>query len=335
MSIFEESTSYRPFKYPWAVREAKRHSIEMHWHEDQVELQDDLRQWHTKGGLATKNVSHEVNKYIVSQTLNLFTELDKTVGEGYTKLLPYVKNNEIRTLLMTIAAREVIHQRAYALLSETLGTSDSGWKEFRGYKEMIDKLDAMEVETGDYSDPLEFAKALTTIYLGEGIGLFGPFSVLLNFKRHGLLIGFNDVNQWSLNDESHHVECNIRIVKTIIEEDLTEVQRMELQRFTIEKAEKLAEAEKRYLELVYKTGNAEDMTLEQACGYIDYIKNLRLYQAEIIPFEEVPENPLPWIEWMLDAVRHGAFFEKRNAEYSHVGLVGEIDYSKYILETET
>lgn len=329
MSIFEESVSYRPFKYSWAVSEAIKHSIDMHWHERQVELQDDIRQWNTKGGLATPHVSHEINKNIISKNLNLFVEMDKQVGEGYTKILPYVKNNEIRNLLMTFASREIIHQRSYALLSETLGTSDSGWLEFRQYKEMQDKLEAMEVDDLDLNKPINFAKALTKIALSEGIGLFGAFSTLLNFKRFGLIVGFNDVNQWSLNDEEHHVENNIRIIHTICKEDLSDIERVELKRYSLEVADKLNKAEKVYGDLVFGLGDAEDMTKDQFCGYIDHITDKRLYQMGYIGFDDVRENPLPWLDWLLDGERHGSFFEKKIAEYSHAGLIGKIDYSKY------
>lgn len=329
MSIFKESASYRPFKYSWAVKAAKTHSIEMHWHEDQVELQDDIRQWNSKEGLATANTSHETNKYIISKVLNLFTEMDASVGKGYTKLLPHVGNNEIRTMLMTFAARETIHQRAYALLSETLGTSDSGWKEFRGYVEMQDKLDVMEIGDADLSTPLSFAKALAKLLLGEGIGLFASFAVLLNFKRFGILMGFNDVNSWSLNDEQDHVEKNIRVLQTVIKEDLSEVERIELGRYIVGIAGEYAEAEKKFLKLVYAMGPAEDMTYDDACGYIDYIHDLRLYQMDLLDFEDVRPNTLPWMAWLLGAEKHGSFFEKRIAEYSHRGLVGEINYDKY------
>lgn len=329
MSIFKESISYRPFMYSWAVEAAKTHSIDMHWHEGQIDLTDDVRQWNAANGLATKNTSHEVNKYIISKITNLFTEMDKMVGEGYTQIIPYVKNNEIRNLLITHVSREVIHQRAYALLSETLGTSDSGWREFREYVEMQEKLDVMTIDEGDLSKPLNWAKAIGKILLGEGIGLFGSFSVLLNYKRHGLLMGFNDVNSWSLNDEDDHVENNIRILHTVMREDLTEVERIELKRYLTKVAAQYAEAEKVFLKLVYAMGDAEDMTFEEACGYIDYIHDLRLYQLDIIGFEDVRPNTLPWMEWLLGAEKHGSFFEKRIAEYSHRGLVGEIDYTKY------
>ena len=115
MSIFQENISYRPFSYPWAVEAEKKQRVDMHWHENQIELQDDLRQFNNQGGLETAHVSHTINKNIVEKLLMLFTEMDVAVGGGYAKVLPHVKNNEIRTALFTQCAREVTHQRAYAL----------------------------------------------------------------------------------------------------------------------------------------------------------------------------------------------------------------------------
>ena len=65
MSIFKESISYRPFSYPWAVASEKKQRVDMHWHENQVDLADDLRQYSTEGGLATQNVSHNTNKQVL------------------------------------------------------------------------------------------------------------------------------------------------------------------------------------------------------------------------------------------------------------------------------
>ena len=115
MSIFNESKSYRPFNYEWAIVAEKTHRIDSHWHEDEISLADDLRQYNSKDGLKTKSVSHADNKRILDKFLMIFTEMDKTVGTGYCKLLPHVHNNEIKTLLMTQAAREITHQRGYAM----------------------------------------------------------------------------------------------------------------------------------------------------------------------------------------------------------------------------
>ncbi len=329
MSIFIENIAYRPFIYTWAVEAEKRHRIDMHWHENQVELADDLRQFISKNGMATTNVTHDQNKYTTEMLIMLFTEMDVQVGCGYSQLLSHVKNNEIRTLWMTFAAREVTHQRGYALAAETFGYTNSDWAEFRQYKEMMDKIDLITQDVGDLSDKLNFAKMLAVILLGEGISLFGAFACLLNLKRYGLMLNFNTVNEWSLKDEHEHVTNNVRILKDIVKNDLTESETYELNQFIELTVEKYVAAEKTFLELVFEMGNQEGMTLDDAKLFIDYLGNLRLYQLGLLDRENVIENPLPWIDYILTGSTHTNFFESKVVDYNHSGLKGEIDYSAY------
>lgn len=329
-SPFEESKSYRPFSYPWAVEAAHRHEVDMYWHVGQINLQDDIQQYFSKDGLATKTVSHEQNKNILDKTLCLFTEMDRTVGEGYTRLIDYIKNNEIRNLLLRFASREVTHQHAYALCAETFGFSENDWLTFAEYKEMLDKLDVMreDLTKPEYRDELRASILLSQILLGEGIGLFGAFATLLNMKRFGILIGFNDVNEWSLRDEQEHVTENIKTLKEMMK-SLTEEELKILRSVILAFVESFRKAEHKYLELVFEMGGAEGLTLDEMKQYIDYLCALRLYQLGFVSIEAVPVNPLEWMEWLLTAGKHGNFFEKKVTDYSHGGLSGEVNYGKY------
>lgn len=329
MSVFKTSESYRPFQYPWAVEAARKHAIDMFWDIHQVELQDDLRQYNSKDGLATPNVSHEINKKIIDDTVCLFTEMDKVVGEGYTTLLPFIKNNEIRNMLMTFAAREVVHQRAYALAAETFGFTDGDWSRFREYKEMREKIEVMggKFFEANHRDEMKAAIILAQIAIGEGLGLFGAFTNLLNFKRFGKIIGFNDINQWSLIDEQEHVVNNFRALREM-RKDLSEVENLYLNEMIVKIVEAYVNAENNYLDLVYSIGNQEDFTKEQAKENILYLSELRMYQMGLISATEVRKNPAPWMEWLVSGAKHDNFFEKKVTDYSH-GLVGKVDYAKY------
>lgn len=329
MSVFKENESYRPFTYSWAIEAAKKQSIDMHWDVHEVELQDDLRQYNDSNGLATPNVSHATNKRVLDTALFVFTELDRTVADGYVKLLPYTKNNEIKVLFLAHAHKESIHQRAYALAAETFGFSDADWALFKEYKEMRDKIEIMSSGDFDLSKPLDYAKALTQILLSEGIGLFGPFTILLNMKRHGILVGFNDVNQWSLADETAHVENNIKVVKSIEKEELSYAEQCELKRYSEELAHKLCIAEKRFVELLFGGEGQEGLTEESVLEYMEFLERLRLFQLGYKDFSEVGENPLPWMDWILSAEKHDNFFEKKVTSYSHDKLKGDIDYTRY------
>lgn len=330
MSVFKDSLSYRPFTYSWAAEAAQKHAIDMFWDVHQINLQDDIQQYYSKDGMKTGSVSHDQNKAILDKTLCLFTEMDRTVGAGYTEVLPFIKNNEIRNMMLTFACREVTHQRGYALAAETFGFSNSDWTAFAEYKEMVEKLDVMaeNVVPPGARDELRATIKLTQILLGEGIGLFGAFGTLLNQKRHGILNGFNDINEWSLKDEQEHVINNIRTVQEM-KLDLTEIERMALEYVTRRFVDRFKQAEYKYLELVFELGGAEGLTLEEMKGYIDYLCQLRLFQLGYVQLSEVPVNPLPWMEWLLGANKHSNFFEKKVTDYVHKELPGEINYNRY------
>ena len=332
MSVFTESGSYRPFLYPKLVEMAKVHQIDMHWTENQVELTDDLRQYNAKDGLKTSTASHETNKHIIDSVLCLFTELDKTVAGGYAQLLPYAGNNEVRNWFLTAGSREVIHQRAYALAAETFGFAESDWVAFRDYKVMQDKIDTMSVvcvlEGKGGVNKLDFAVELARLLLGEGIGLFAAFATLLNFKRSGLLIGTNDINQWSLLDENEHVAGNI-IVLNAVRKELSVAENRELDKAIEILIMDYIEAELAFIELVYEMGEPEGMTKADLKGYIEYPGRFRGVQLGVLPEWQLGTNPMPWIEFMLSGKNHDNFFEKRVTDYSHAGLSGTIDYKQY------
>lgn len=207
--IFTPTKAYRPFKAPKAMALVEEHNISLYWDTHQLELNDDIKAFHTKDGLKTANVSHEANKNMLERILSLFTQMDLEVGAAYCQLLPHIRNNEWRCWYMTKAAREVTHQRAYAMIVEELGFPESTWGEFREYKEMHDKIDIISnVEGRDHSKPLDFVKTVCQILLGEGIALFGAFACMLNLKRSGLMMGTNLVNEWSLR-------CNERLYVVI------------------------------------------------------------------------------------------------------------------------
>ena len=67
MSLLDFSTTYKPFKYPWAVELSKKHE-EIHWIEDEAELSEDVQDWKTK--LSSQE------KEFITHILRLFTQSD-------------------------------------------------------------------------------------------------------------------------------------------------------------------------------------------------------------------------------------------------------------------
>ena len=69
-------------------------------------------------------------------------------------------------------------------------------------------------------------------------------------------------------------------------------------------------------------GNVEGLRPDEVKKYIRYIADIRLNQLKLQPIYNIVENPLPWIDEMLNAVEHTNFFENRATEYSKASTKG-------------
>jgi glutaredoxin 3 len=311
--LMEFSSTYKPFHYPWAVEISQRHE-KAHWIEDELDLSEDIFDW--KSGKVT-----QVEKDYITNILRLFTQSDVAVAQNYyDQFIPKFKNNEIRNMLGTFAAREGIHQRAYALLNETLGLPDSEYHAFLEYKEMRNKVDFMM--DSDISTQRGLGLALAKTVMNEGVALFASFVMLLNFQRFGKMKGMGKVVEWSIRDETMHVEGNAKLFRTFCSEHTRIVDdNFKLEIYEI--ARQAVRLEDKFIDLAYKFGDIEGLSKEDVKQYIRYITDRRLLQLGLKPNFKVKDNPLMWLEWVLNGADHTNFFENRVTEYEISGLRGE------------
>ena len=313
--LMEFSETYKPFHYPWAVEITTRHE-KVHWVEDELDLSEDVSDW--KSGKTSV-----VEREYITNILRLFTQSDVAVGQNYfDQFIPKFKNNEVRNMLGSFATREGIHQRAYALLNETLGLSDAEYHAFLEYQEMTDKIEFMMD-----SDPntvrglgLSLAKAV----MNEGVALFASFVMLLNFQRYGKMKGMGKVVEWSIRDESIHVEGVSKLFKAYCAEHPRIVDD-EFKGHIYEMARQAVKLEDKFIDLAYALGDIEGLAAADVKTYIRYITDRRLLQLGMKPNFKVKDNPLPWLEWVLNGADHTNFFENRVTEYEVAGLTGKWD----------
>lgn len=310
--LTEQSKTYKPFYYPWAIDLCREHES-MHWVEDEADLGEDVNQW--------KTTLTDTEKNHIIQILRLFTQSDVAVGQVYyDKLIPVFLNNEVRNMLGSFACREAIHQRAYALLNDTLGLPDSDFSVFLEYQVMADKVDCMldvEVDT-----PENVAKALAKAVFNEGVSLFASFVMLLNYQRYGKMRGMNTIVEWSLRDESAHVEGVAMLFHEWCKEN-PKIVTPELFGHIKTMAEKVVALEDAFIDLAYELGPIEGLTADEVKEYIRFIADRRLIQLGIKGIFNVRENPLPWLDWIINGADHSNFFEKRVTEYDLNGLGGD------------
>ena len=312
MSLTSFKKVYKPFIYPEFVRLARAQEA-IHWVEDELDLSEDAEQW-AKGSITPTEKQH------ITQILRLFTQTDTQVGQNYCDLfIPNIKNNEARMMMLSFAAREGIHQRAYALLNDTLGFPETDYAKFLEYDEMASKIEFMQHNDVSTSEGMGLALAQTVC--NEGMSLFSAFVMLLNYQRFGKMKGMCKIAEWSLRDESQHVEGMTLMFREWCKEHPTIV----TDAFKAEIYQMYRDAvslEDKFLDLVYELGEPEGLSKEEVKTYIRFIANRRLTMLGLKPnWEDVKVNPLPWLDWVL---REGQtnFFEQRVSEYRAGGMTG-------------
>ena len=313
MSLMEPSKTYKPFQYPWAMEYAGEHE-KIHWGEWELNLQDDVNDW--KMGKVTDS-----EKNHVTQILRLFTQSDVAVANNYCELfIPKFTNNELRNMLLSFANREGTHQRAYALLNDTLVFDDSEYTAFLGYKEMVNKIEFMT--DNDPSTLSGLGKALARSAINEGMSLFSAFVMLLNYQRFGKFKGMCEVVEWSIRDETMHVEGMTKLFRTFCDEH-PKIVNDEFKQDIYSMVRRAVKLEDKVIDLAYKMGDIEGLSAEEVKQYIRYIADRRLIQLGLKPNYKVKDNPLPWLEWIVSGDSFKNFFEGVVTDYSKNGLVGD------------
>lgn len=290
-----------------------------HWYPEEADMSQDVSQW--KDGTIS-----EGNKAYIKMILRLFTQADTNVCAGYVeKLLPVFKNADARIMLLSFASRETTHMLGYKRLNDTLGyDSIEFMSEFLSYKEMKDKHDFM-IESVDLRSNKSRGEYLAKQILMEGVNLFAPFAMLLNFSRLGQLPGMVSVNQWSVIDESMHVEGLSEIFRVFVEENPSLINE-EFKRAVYDTARKVVQMEDDFIELCYSVHTPDKLDKQDLKNYIRYVCDYRMQQMGFKSQFGIEKNPLPFVEEITGDGILGNFFESTITAYSKDSLVGKWEY---------
>ena len=313
MSLLNTRDYYKPFEYPWMFDYYVLQN-QMHWMPESVPLHTDVKDWQE---LTDKE------KNLLTQIFRLFTQSDVDVGAGYIdKYMPIFKKPEARMMMGSFANMESIHQHAYSLLLDTVGMPEIEYKAFAEYEEMSNKHDYVGNFKPLKSDKTTIAKTLA-VYSAftEGLQLFSSFAILLNFPRFGKMKGMGQIVTYSIRDESMHVEGNSKLFKAFVAEHPKLVDN-DFKKEIYGMAKDIVKLEDKFIELAYEMGDIEGLSKEEVKTYIRYITDRRLLQLGLKTNFKVKNNPLPWLEWILNGADHTNFFENRVTEYEVAGLTG-------------
>ena len=312
MGLLVENPVYKPFRYPWCY-DAWLTQQRIHWLPEEVPLGDDVRDWQ-------KNLS-QPEKNLLTQIFRFFTQADVEVNNCYLRHYTTVfKPTEVLMMMTAFASMETIHVAAYSHLLDTIGMPESEYSAFLKYKEMKDKYDYMQ--NFNVNNKREIAKTVAVFSaFTEGLQLFASFAILLNFPRFNKMKGMGQVVTWSVRDETLHCNSMIKIFNTFCAENPGLLD-ASLKKEITDACRTIVEHEDAFIDLAFEMGPIEGLTAQQIKDYIRWIANRRLLQLKMDEIYDVKENPLEWIDTMLNGVEHMNFFEGRATEYSKASTKG-------------
>ena len=312
MSLLEERSVYKPFRYPWAY-EAWLTQQRIHWLPEEVPLADDVKDWQ-------RNLS-EAERNLLTQIFRFFTQSDVEVNNCYMKHYARVFGpTEIQMMLAAFANMETVHIAAYSHLLDTIGMPESEYSAFLHYKEMKDKYDYMQQFGTETKQDIAMTLAVFGAFT-EGLQLFASFAILLNFPRFNKMKGMGQIVSWSVRDETLHTHSIIRLFRSFIAEN-REIWTEDLQREIYRACETVVTHEGAFIDLAFELGGVQGLEAAEVKRYIRYIADRRLAQLDLQPIYRVEANPLPWLDAMLNGVEHTNFFENRATEYSRAATQG-------------
>lgn len=313
MALLEERIYYKPFQYPWAY-DAWLTQQRVHWLPEEVPMADDIKDWNLKISDAERN--------LLMQIFRFFTQADVEVNNCYMQKYSRVfKPTEVQMMLAAFSNMETVHVAAYSHLLDTLGIPEVEYEAFLKYEEMKDKYDYMQMWGVDTNE--DIAKTLAVFgAFTEGLQLFASFAILLNFPRFNKMKGMGQIVTWSVRDESLHMSSIIKLFHTFVHEN-PEVWTDELQNDLIEACKTVVKHEDAFIDLAFELGDIEGLTAKEVKDYIRYIADRRLTQLALNPIYFVGNNPLPWMDEILNGIEHTNFFENRATEYSRASTQGK------------
>jgi ribonucleoside-diphosphate reductase beta chain len=305
-------TVYRPFEYPQYF-EYFRKQNQAHWLPTEVSMESDIADYRFR--LTAEERS------LVTQILRFFTQGDIEVNNNYNaNLLPAFPKPEIKMMLSAFAAMESVHVWAYSHLNDTLGLPEAEYSAFLDYEAMRRKYDFLH--TFDVSDVEGLAINLA-VFGGfmEGVSLFASFAVLMHFPRVGKLKGVGQIVTWSIRDESLHSEAVCRLFRDLVAEN-PQLWTEQLRERIREAGRQMVALEDAFIDACFSLGDVAGLRAADVKNYVRYIADRKLKDL-MLEKEYGVENPLQWLDIMVNAKEHTNFFENRATEYAKGGVVAD------------
>jgi len=307
-----------PLKYQWAYDLYKIMKAN-HWEPEDIQMQKDVEQWRSKE--ITEN-----ERWIIMMGIGYFSAAEGIVGDNVQHVVrELVTAPELKLVLGRHAHEENIHADSLLYMISSLGINPH---ECEAMFEQIPTIVKKNEFVTRHSNALRRDLDLTTVenkkllaknifvfgQCMEGTQFYGLFGMILSLSRRQKFTGIGEMFEYTLRDESNHIQVFRNLFMDLIEEN-PEIWTAEFREELVNAMREAVSLEKDFIRDCLPV-NAVGLSAEEFEQYIDYIADRRLLDCGLPVLNPGIKNPLPWLAEMMDIKKETNFFEKKVTDYA-------------------
>jgi len=323
------------FRYPEFWEYYRQHD-RLHWTAEAISLSKDIQDYER---------ASDREKEDIKKTMQLFTQQEITVENGYAVLLRIFRPMEVQAMLSNYMGREFTHIENYSLFTETIGLPNSIYHDFLNIPVMSSKteyLDKAKVRKYEEYKAMNLTDVqldkvfrkdvarMLAIYAGgaEGISLMAQFAALLKYQFDGKYPGLCTIVEYSIKEETMHFIGNCHLFRTYISENL-DIWDDELKYDIYQGIREMVAYEESLVDY-FDYAHISNSDLKR---YIQYRGDIALKELGMKSNWNTTVNPLPYMDDVVGTVLTD-FFSGRVTTYSKAveGDWSMIDYDKWGIE---
>ena len=273
-------------------------------------------------GLA-QQADTDSERNLLTQIFRFFTQADVEVNNCYMRHYRRVfKPTEVQMMLSAFSNMETVHIAAYSHLLDTIGMPET---EYSAFLQVQGDEGQVRLHAGvqrRFRRPRSPRRWRCSAPSPRACSCSPRFAMLMNFPRFNKMKGMGQIISWSVRDETLHCNSIIKLFRTFVQEN-ADLDRPRSSARSTSPARPSSASRTPSSTSRSRWAPVEGMNARASRSYIRYIADRRLSQLGLQPIYMVDENPLPWMDQMLNAVEHTNFFENRATEYSKAATRGD------------
>ena len=312
-----------PLKYHEAYRIYKQMKAN-HWEPDVIDMTRDSQQWNT-GALSAKE------RWIIEMGVGYFSATEGIVGDS---VLHVIEDNltaaELKHASLRHIAEESIHMDSLLHIIGSLNIDlDEVTAKFTDIPSVRRKNEfitrqmpelKMGIDLTQTVNKQKFAKAIFGItQVMEGTQFYALFAMILSLHRQNKMTGIGQMFQYTLRDESNHIELGRYILSQLIAEN-PDLWTPEFRAELVEFMREGVELEKEFVRDCLPEDGV-GMTQADFITYVEYNADRRLAGLGLPTLSTVKTNPFQWLDEVIFLRKEKNFFETRVTEYQTSGSV--------------